>query len=387
MKEVYTIHEYFADNTRKYKKTGIYLVCVFNIWQYEIVDHCNPNLSHDGILTGTKEWLHFQMLFDPLEEQLYLPSMLVYLCNCLREHFEIIGYKFILFLLFFIKECDNSEIMSKFIHLWIRRKSNELIFSYSKSLTFSHKFTILCHKNICIFLGSRYKEYTLFIKGVEPIVIDVSTIERENASRRQSKAFSFLCLSHFMYLSFCHADHLWYIASVIEKNMNLTGSFCCSVFCPREYWQTEIDDGCIKRIERILKRKFPVWIWSKSCNTLNFRKKSIEELLIYFIGSIIVCVREGWSCYCLYSEVIPFIFMKWESCLNISETLFSCSLWKEKYLKLIPWGKLLGISISIMLSDKLIELGFWKELHYLRKYRTDMMFWSTRRHRKSILTK
>jgi len=43
--------------------------------------YCNPDLTVNSVLTGPVKCLDMQMLFDPFEESLDLPSFPVELCN------------------------------------------------------------------------------------------------------------------------------------------------------------------------------------------------------------------------------------------------------------------------------------------------------------------
>ena len=43
----------------------------------QVVDHCRPDLSHDGVLGGSQKRFDRQVLLDPFEEGLDLPPRLV----------------------------------------------------------------------------------------------------------------------------------------------------------------------------------------------------------------------------------------------------------------------------------------------------------------------
>lgn len=179
--------------------------------------------------------------------------MLVNLSYSTSGKINIVCDKFILLLFFLIEKSDDAEIMFELLHEWIISKGHHLIFQYSGLTTKRKSF---CNKNICIFLGSGYKEYALFIQGAEPLVIDVSAVKCKDASSCQVEASFFLCLCYFVYSSFCHSYHFWDIASIIQENVYFEGSFGAFVLCPWKYGKAEINDSCIQGIERILKRKF-----------------------------------------------------------------------------------------------------------------------------------
>ena len=52
-------------------------------------------LVHHRVLTGAKEGLDFNVLFDPFEDQLNLPALLVDIGNGLDRPVELVGYEHI----------------------------------------------------------------------------------------------------------------------------------------------------------------------------------------------------------------------------------------------------------------------------------------------------
>src|SRR5262245_31118085 len=62
--------------------------------RYQQVDRdCNPDLGAHGVLAGAEEGFDAQVLFDPFEEQLDLPSAAVELRNGQRGQGEVVGQK------------------------------------------------------------------------------------------------------------------------------------------------------------------------------------------------------------------------------------------------------------------------------------------------------
>ena len=49
------------------------------------------NLYSDSVLGSTPEFLDFEMLLEPLEEKLYLPTVLIEVCNLMGCQFRGIG--------------------------------------------------------------------------------------------------------------------------------------------------------------------------------------------------------------------------------------------------------------------------------------------------------
>ena len=71
----------------------------------------STDLDPDGILCSAPEFLDFQMLFQPLEEELNLPPVLVEIGNLKRGQMESVGKERELTSLLLIIELDQSELL------------------------------------------------------------------------------------------------------------------------------------------------------------------------------------------------------------------------------------------------------------------------------------
>ena len=59
----------------------------------QICRYGNPYLRLDRVLAGAKEHLDAQMLLDPFEEQLHLPTLTVQVCDQFRLQGKVVGQK------------------------------------------------------------------------------------------------------------------------------------------------------------------------------------------------------------------------------------------------------------------------------------------------------
>ena len=69
------------------------------------------NLYSDSILSCTPEFFDFEVLLEPLEEQLYLPTVLVEVSNLLGSQFHGVGQKHELTTLLLIEESYESKML------------------------------------------------------------------------------------------------------------------------------------------------------------------------------------------------------------------------------------------------------------------------------------
>lgn len=56
----------------------------FVVDQQKHGDQCNPDLCEHGVFAGSEECFDLEVLLDPFEEQLYLPTFPIDICNCPR---------------------------------------------------------------------------------------------------------------------------------------------------------------------------------------------------------------------------------------------------------------------------------------------------------------
>ena len=68
------------------------------------------DLYSDGVLGSTPEFLDFEMLLEPLEEKLYLPAVLIEVCNLMSCQFRGVGQEHKLTALLLIIESHQSEV-------------------------------------------------------------------------------------------------------------------------------------------------------------------------------------------------------------------------------------------------------------------------------------
>ena len=67
----------------------------FDVEQHQINNEGNPDLRHDGVFRGAEEGLDLQVLLEPFEEKLDLPTFLVKFSHHLCLQMKRIGQKMV----------------------------------------------------------------------------------------------------------------------------------------------------------------------------------------------------------------------------------------------------------------------------------------------------
>ena len=98
---------------------------------YETVGtNSRVDLYSDSTLSCTPELLDLEVLFEPLEEQLYLPSILVEVGNLLGSQFHGIGQEHELTVLLLIVESDEAQMFGIVLATLMDRQFNLCISEY-----------------------------------------------------------------------------------------------------------------------------------------------------------------------------------------------------------------------------------------------------------------
>ena len=92
-------------------------------------DGCT-DLYSDSVLRGAPELLDLEVLLEPLEEQLYLPSVLVKVGNLLGCQIHRIGQEHELPVLLFVIVSDETQILGIVLAALINRQFNLCISEY-----------------------------------------------------------------------------------------------------------------------------------------------------------------------------------------------------------------------------------------------------------------
>ena len=91
-------------------ETGLEL----DVSEQEEIGHGDPDLSHHGIFRGSQEGFDFEMLFDPFEEKLHLPTSFVKLGDGPGGKDEVVGQEIVSSLGFKIIETHEAQRLSVF---------------------------------------------------------------------------------------------------------------------------------------------------------------------------------------------------------------------------------------------------------------------------------
>ena len=87
----------------------------FDICNEQIMNHCDPDLCHDRIFRGAEKAFDLEILLDPFEKQLDLPSLLVNFRDGGCRQSEVIGDETICFRRLPVKKLNQPQFSRLFL--------------------------------------------------------------------------------------------------------------------------------------------------------------------------------------------------------------------------------------------------------------------------------
>ena len=272
---------------------------MFQESKHQVDAHCDPDLRQDGITAGPHEGLDLQILLDPLEEELHLPTLFVDFGDRPCCEPKVVGQEVILVAGFGIAKPHSAQWDWTVLLSLLSRPLNRLV---ARQTAGTIDFTSLRCAVPSATLDSGDEEHSLRIQLVEPAVVDVTTITGNDTAARQAQSLGAADVRRF---SLCECHEGWQIATMVQAHMKLDGPLGGAELGPWKDFQTEVDDGCIEGVERVLEAKFVL-----RSDRLTLGKKPIKDLLVKEIGLLLVDPGQIGSGEALATEMIELVALR-----------------------------------------------------------------------------
>lgn len=324
------------------------LIIMFNNANETICDDCNMYLNADSILIFSPKGLDLEVLLDPLEEQLNLPSVFVQKSNlfCFKEEVVGIVRKRPVQFWSIINNASNRSWIVAFVSL--AAKPDSLV---TKDIVLSVKqvFTLL---NLIIGtkLLSDNEECSSFFNGKEPCKIKVSTV------KDIARKLLILNPVHGVdIMNVCISDSVeyWNLCCNINLRVNSDSRFCSSECSPSKNGKAEVNNGGVNSIETSTQFKL-------------FRDSSLLGLTNHiegklFIDSVITesvglgdntpIGGEGSE-----TEIVRTFGMSLNDVNKFPKTRTTRKLCEYKHAKMIPMSEAPAFCSVVVFADNTIEL-------------------------------
>ena len=326
------------------------LMVMFNDTNEAVCDDSDMDLNTDGIFAFAPEGLNPEMLFDPSEEQLDLPSVFVKECNftCLEIKVVRIVCERSLQIRSIIDNASEGNGIVAFVPASSesdRLVTKDIILSFKKVLTI---FNLIVRMEL---LPDNEKGTSLF-NSKESRQVKVSTVKDI-----AGKPLIFNPVHRVDIMDLCCRDSIEdrYLGSDINLCMNPDTSLRSPKFCPSEDRETEVNGCGVDSIESSMKFKI------LSDSSLLSLADHIEGKL--FIDSVITesiglgdDTSVGSSC--SETEIVRTFGMSLDYISKFPKTGTARKLRKYKHTKMVPMSKTPFLCPVVVSADNTIELTF-----------------------------
>lgn len=318
------------------------------------------NLYSDCVFRVAPKGLNVQMLLDPFEKQLHLPTLFVKHCNIFCFDIERIG--------------NINKRTFEFLGVVHDSAKSARIFLLG---LISGKFDSLIADNSVSILDKVFSINDLILK---PAFLTDDKVRADDVDFIQSGQIKVASVEDIVCIGFVwDIIHRLSIVNVgigdidvcrnlrndIKKRMSLDSAFCAAELCPPEKAEAEVNCRGIKRIKLPVKVKWRINPFIL-CNLDEFPGK----LLKYAVIPVRVCLGEVRQLYFLFakSKMVGLPGMSGYHADEFSEPFAAVQLAEHHDKQLVPTGKVLDILVSFILFDYPIKSFLWQKLDQLCKY-------------------
>lgn len=300
-----------------------------------------------------------QVLLDPLEENLNLPSFPIKFCNSDCINREVISEESIGF--------SDSKVLiynkSKVTRILLRSiKSCKLYRLIGDKSRLSINFPRLSNYVKHIILGSGDKPCVVLMKVlIERLKLHVAFIHKIVGVCHNRY---FIHNLGIMNRGLCKADKYKNGAFQVHQGMHLETSFAMVESCPWTQCQTRLNGTVVKSANHFIKVNPKLFSFVQLLSLLyqDIAKVLIDTPILFLVRLCKCRFRHN-----LKSRPIQVLRTKFKSSLNISQATAISELCKAHYQKLISAIELYGMSVTIIPFDTLAEFILGKERHKLHE--------------------
>jgi len=300
----------------------------------------DPDLGLHSILTGTEEGLDTQMLFDPFEEELDLPSAFVQLCDGQSRQDEVVGKEYKAFACFGVVEFDSPDFI-RVILSGVESCEDARLIAYQAGSAIDGMG--IQSPELGIALGPDDKEGLREVDFIEPGVIEIATIHDVERACFGEQVIEDVDVVN---LSVSDEGKGRDISSQIEQGMEFDCRFRLAEMCPREQRQAQVDGCGVKCIDRLLQLQAEVVLGIKPSS---LRDKYLGEISIDTPVPFLIGFGQGTSSdTSSNTHVVTSGRDGTQAGFDITQAFSICQLSKGHTEVLVPAGKTDHLVIAVV---------------------------------------
>lgn len=348
-----------GENLQDFAETSLYFQFLLDDRYQHVNADGDPDLGLYRVFGCPVKRFDAKILFDPFEEQFYLPTAFVELCDGQRREVEIVGQEDIAFFVFDIEETDAPKRIGIFFGCFVTFENDRLVAAHPCRLVDRSVSSFAVFE---IALGANDEERQALREGIQAKEVDVGAIHHVEGARLQYQLVEDLDVVCF---SFCDADKTRDIAAQVYQRVQFDSTLALAKSCPGKQRKTKIDSGGIECVGRLLQANSEAFLGIQLPGDAD---QNLGEVGIDSPVSFRVCPGQSIPGN-LPSDagMVEFGLHSTQACFDISEAFPVCDLRESHAEKLIETGESPGSVIASIPPDTLVEFAFWQEVHQLRE--------------------
>ena len=340
-------------------KTWLQSILLLRDDKQQVVTNGYPYLRVDSIAGCTVKGLDVQVLLDPLEEDLNLPSFSIQLCNSDCINREVISEESIDFPVSKVLIYNKPEVVRILLG---SIKSCKLYCLIGDKSSLSINFPRLDDCVQHIILGSGDKPRMVLMKVlIERVKFHIALIHKIVGICHDRY---FIHNLGIMNRGLCKADKYRNGSVQVHQGVHFKATLAMMESCPWTQCQTQLNGATVKSTNHFIKVNPKLFSFVQFLSLLyQDIAKVLVDTPILFLVRLCKC-RFGHN---LKSRPIQVLRTKIKSSLNISQATAISELRKAHYQKLISAIELYGMSVTFIPFDALAEFILGEERHKLRE--------------------
>jgi hypothetical protein len=320
----------------------------------------NPDLRLDRVLAGAKKRLDSQMLFDPLEEQLDLPTLAVQVGNQFGSESKVVGQKRDSFAAFVL---GHDAAQSGWIVLaGIEDGQHARLIADDIGVGPIHRVRVTPFE-LGVGLGAGDKKCVGLMDCEQSGEIEIPAIEQivgTGLDTQQVERVDLVCLA------IGDVNESGNRASQVQQGVQLDGRLVCSKRRPRVNRQTQIDRSGVERInggvqvdgQRILRIQGP-----RHRNQV-LRKVGVD---LPWASGICIGQRVARDSLATQAHVVQALGLRTQVDLDVAKRLPIGQLRKSHGQKLVHAGEVLHLVVASVMGNATAKGAQWQPGHELRE--------------------
>ena len=332
---------------------------LFDDGDQHVSGHGAPDLRLHRVLARAQKALDAQMLFDPFEEQLHLPTTLVHCGNGQWRQCRVVGQKYQRLARHGVFVSDASQMFGIVLGHVKTVEPNRLIADHSRASVGLGRVHTLC---VHTAFGAGHKERACLMQREESAEVQITPIHHVKRPRFDRQDIEHLDVAH---LAIADVNEGRNRATQVQQRVHLYRRLGAAKRRPIEQTQTQIDSSRVQRVDRGIELQPGRLLGVKIAGTQNqAHRQGVIDVPI----ALVQCVRErGSGRNTAQAHVKQFAVVGRQAGFDVAQRLAPRQLRERHHAKQIGAAQGAHSRISVVSVDDAAKGLPRNVLHDLRK--------------------